>query len=131
MKEIISKKQLTEFGLLMGFSIPLLIGWFIPLIGGHTFRFWTLFIGIPFLLLGIIKPSLLYFPYKTWMKIGTILSFINSYLILGLVFLLVLQPISFLMKCIWYDPLRQNNKNIQKSYKEYKLNHKIDLKRIF
>ena len=52
MKESISKKQLREFGLLIGLGIPIVIGWGIPAIGGHMFRFWTLWIGIPFLFFG-------------------------------------------------------------------------------
>ena len=130
MKEIISKKQLREFGLLIGFGIPILIGWLIPLILGHQFRTWTLWIGVPGLLIGLIAPRLLYYPYKVWMALGHVLGWINSHIILGLVFILVLQPIAFIMRLTGYDPLRSKRKG-EKTYRENRKDLKIDLKRIF
>ena len=130
MKESISKKQLREFGVLIGLGIPIFIGWVIPAISGHIFRAWTLWIGVPFLLLGLLKPFLLYYPYKGWMKLGHFLGWFNSKIILGLVFVLVLQPIALIMKCFNYDPLRKNKSNLE-SYKLHLKNKSIDLTRIF
>ena len=70
MKETITKKQLLEFGLLIGFGFPILIGWLLPSIFGHEFRAWTLWIGVPGLILGLTAPRLLYYPYKSWMILG-------------------------------------------------------------
>jgi len=130
MKESISKKQLRKFGFLIGFGIPIVLGWAIPAISGHMFRTWTLLIGISSLLLGILKPLLLYYPYKVWMKLGHFLGWINSSVILGLVFIIVLQPIAFIMKFFDYDPLRMKKSN-RDSYREKIENKKIDLNRIF
>ena len=129
-KSSISKKQLREFGLLIGIGFPIFIGWLIPAISGHLFKTWSLWVGIPSLLLGIIKPSLLFYPYKGWMILGLVLGWINSRIILGIIFLLVLQPIALVMKMFGYDPLRKNKSN-EITYKEYKENHKVDLTRIF
>ena len=132
MKENISRKQLKEFGLLIGFGIPIIIGWLIPAIGGHMFRTWTLWIGFPFCFLALIKPSLLYYPYKLWMSLGHALGWINSRIILGLVFILILQPIALIMKIFGYDPLRKSQILLKKiSFRESKKEHKIDLTRIF
>ena len=130
MKETISKKKLREFGFLIGFGIPLIVGLFLPLIGGHGFRTWTLIVSFPVLFLGIIRPDSLFYPYKIWMKIGHILGWINSRIILGIVFIFVLQPIALIMKFFGYDPLRRKKKE-HTSYRESKEGHKIDLKRIF
>ena len=130
MNEIISKKQLREFGLLIGFGFPLLIGWLIPMLTGHGFRVWTLWIGFPGLLIGLISPRLLYYPYKLWMKLGLILGWVNSRVILGLVYVIVLLPISFVMRLIGYDPLQTKIKEV-KTYRENRKNHKTDLTRIF
>ena len=117
MKENISKKQLRQFGLLIGFAFPLIIGWLLPYLGGHVFRVWTLLIGIPALIIGIIKPNLLIYPYKIWMALGHLLGFVNSKLILGLVFILVLLPISLILKLFNYDPLNKNSCSYIKKYK--------------
>ena len=130
MKNNIPQKTLREFGFLIGILFPLVIGWALPLIGGHSFRTWTLFIGIISLVLAILKPRLLIYPYRAWMKLGHILGFVNSRIILGLVFLIVLQPIALIMRISGYDPLR-TKKFAQKSYRELKTNHKVNLKKIF
>ena len=130
MKKNISKKTLREFGFLIGFTFPIIIGWFLPAIGGHSFRVWTLWVSLPTVILTIIKPLLLLYPYKIWMKIGNILGWFNSHLILGLVFISVLIPISIIMKIIGYDPLSIKKLN-QKSYRETKRDYVVNLKKIF
>ena len=130
MKEIISKKQLRDFGLLIGFGFPLFIGWLIPALMGHGLRAWTLWVGFLGLLIGLTCPRLLYYPYKGWMAIGHALGWINSYIILSLVFIFVLQPIAFIMRLKGYDPLRRRRKG-EKTYREKRKDYKTDLTRIF
>ena len=130
MKNHIPKKTLREFGFLIGFIFPFLIGWILPLIGGHSFRNWTLFISIPSIILAFTKPILLLYPYRAWMKLGNILGWVNSRIILGLVFLIILQPIALIMRILGHDPLR-TKKFAQESYREIKTNHKVNLKQIF
>ena len=130
MKNHISQKILREFGFLLGFAFPFLIGWLLPFLGGHSFRSWTLCVSFPSLLLGILKPDLLLYPYRGWMALGHALGWINSRIILGLVFIVVLQPIALTMRIFGYDPLRKKKSN-KKSYREVKGNQEINLTRIF
>ena len=130
MSERISKKQLREFGLLIGFGFPILIGWLLPSFFGHEFRSWTLWVGIPGLILGLTAPRLLHYPYMGWMALGHTLGWINSHIILGLVFVVVLQPIAYVMRLRGYDPLRRRRKD-EKTYREYRQNRRTDLTRIF
>ena len=130
MRETISKKQLREFGILIGFGVPLIIGWLLPTLLGHEFRAWTLWIGVPGLFLGLTSPHLLHYPYKIWMALGHTLGWVNSHIILGLVFIFVVQPIAYIMRLTGYDPLRRRRKG-EKTYRENKQNHHIDLTRIF
>ena len=130
MKETISKKQLREFGLLIGFGIPILIGWLLPALFGHEFRAWTLSIGISGLILGLVAPRLLHYPYKGWMALGHALGWVNSHIILGLVFIVVLQPIAFVMRITGYDPLRRRRRG-EITYRESRKDHRTDLTRIF
>ena len=130
MQETISKKQLREFGLLIGIGFPILIGWLLPSLFGHEFRAWTLWVGIPGLILGFIAPRLLHYPYKGWMTLGHALGWINSHIILGLVFIVVLQPIAYIMRLTGYDPLRRRRKGGE-TYRENRQDHQTDLTRIF
>tara|TARA_Y100000589_G_C26921735_1_gene534684 strand:- start:38 stop:430 length:393 start_codon:yes stop_codon:yes gene_type:complete len=130
MKKNISNSKLKEFGLLIGFGFPFIIGLLIPLVIGHSFRFWTLFIALPALLLGIFLPRSLFYPYKLWMSLGYVLGWLNSRIILCCVFIFALLPIAFIMKILGHDPLKIKNENLS-SYKEHKQNKFIDLTRIF
>ena len=126
----ISKKQLRDFGYLIGFGFPLIIGWLIPSITGHGFRAWTLWISIPTLVIGVLSPRILRKPYQAWMRLGHLLGYVNSRIILGIVFVAVLQPIAFVMRAFGYDPLRAKKSNLL-SFKENKEGSKVDLTRIF
>ena len=53
-KKQISKKMLKDFGILIGLGFPLIIGFIIPFISGHSFRIWTLFFGITSLILSYL-----------------------------------------------------------------------------
>ena len=130
MKEKISKKQLREFGLIIGFGFPIFLGWLIPSLVGHGFRSWTLWVGIPGLIIGLSAPRILYYPYKVWIALGHTLGRVNSHIILGLVFIFILQPISYIMRIFGYDPLRKQRKG-KKTYRENRQDHHIDLTRIF
>ena len=130
MKETISKKQLREFGLLLGFVFPILIGWLLPLFMGHGFRNWTLLVGGLGLGMGLALPRSLFYPYKFWISLGNVLGWINSHIILGIVFIFVLQPIAYIMRLKGYDPLRRRRKGV-KTYRESKKGHETDLTRIF
>ena len=125
-----STKKLREFGFTISFLFPLFIGWFLPYLAGQNFRIWTLFFGLLSLIFAINRPNLLYYPYIFWMQIGKILGWLNSRLILGMIFFSVLLPISILMKVFGHDPLRKKKSN-QKSYRELKINHKFNFKKIF
>lgn len=123
-------KILKEFGLTIGIIFPLLIGFLFPLLFDYSLRLWTLPLGLVFILLSILKPKLLYYPYKTWMKFGNVLGGINSKIIFGLVFLFILVPISYIMRLFGHDPLKKKF-NENSSYREYKNNHKTDFNKIF
>ena len=131
MSSIPTKKELREFGVVIGFLFPLIIGFLIPKIIGHSFKSWTLLLGIPLFSFGFIAPNILFFPYKIWMRIGANLAIINSNLVLTLVFILIMQPTSLLMKLFKYDPLKLKKKKKLNSYKEVKNYDTFNIKKMF
>jgi len=64
------------------------------------------------------------------MRLGHALGWVNSHLILGAVFLLVLQPIAAVMRLTGYDPLRRRRASLQ-TYREQPRQNSVDLTRIF
>lgn len=125
-----SRRQLREFGLLIGTVFPVLLGWLLPALHGHPFRAWTLWIGIPALVLGLIWPRALARPYQGWMALGHALGWVNSHLILGVVFLVVMQPIALVMRAMGYDPLKLKRSN-EHSYRQVRADGRVNLRRTF
>ena len=126
----ITKRKLREFALVIAFGFPLIIGYLIPKLMGHSFREWTLWIGFVSLTFGVLKPFFLLYPYKFWMLIGFILGWFNSRIIFGIIFIIVVIPISIIMNLLGYDPLKKRKK-LQESFKENRSNDSIDLTKIF
>jgi len=126
----VSKNQLREFGVLLGVVFPVVFGWIIPAFKGHEAPIWPFVIGLPCLVLGLLAPRALALPYQGWMRLGHALGWVNSHLILGTVFLLVLQPIAAVMRLTGYDPLRRRRASLQ-TYREQPKQNSVDLTRIF
>ena len=126
MKSSISNKKLREFGMLISFVFPFFIGWLLPKIRGHSFILWSLWVGIFSLIISIYKPRILIYFYKFWMWIGLILGKVNSYLIMGIIFIIILQPIALIMKLMGHKPLKKISKRLL-TYKEIRHNQHIDL----
>ena len=100
-------KLLREFGLLIGIVFPVVFGWLLPSLKGHPLPLWPFVIGIPGVVLGLVAPRALAWPYRGWMALGHALGWLNGHLILGAVFLLVLLPIALLMRLMGHDPLQR------------------------
>ena len=84
--------------------------WFLTPLLGHELKSWLFTAEIPGLILGLVAPPLLHYPYKGWMALGHALGWVNSHIILGLVLIVVLQPIAFVMRITGYAPLRRRRK---------------------
>ena len=130
MRKNIEKKVLKDFGVLLGIFFPLIFGVVLPFIFKHHISAWSFWFGGAFLLISILKPTLLHFPYKYWMLLGNLLGWINSRIILSLVFIFVLCPIAFFMKLFKYDPLLLKKMRM-KSYKITRKDNNFNFKRIF
>ena len=65
------------------------------------------------------------------MFLGNILGWLNSRILLGLVYLTILVPLAMIMKLFSYDPLKKRNDIKKTSYKIKRNNPIIDLERIF
>ena len=83
-----------------------------PLIKGGEIRIWSLIIALIFLILGIINSKLLTPLNKIWFRFGILLGNIVSPIIMGIVFFIVVTPVSLILKLLGKDVLglKKNNK---------------------
>ena len=108
-KKIIMSSN-KSFGVVF-FILFLIISVF-PLLEGNDLRLWSLFVSLIFLILGLIKSSILTPLNKTWFKFGIILGNFVSPIVMGVVFFTVVTPISLIMKMLGNDILNlKKNKN--------------------
>ena len=75
----------------------------------------SLIISVSFFSLSILKPSLLKPLNKSWMFIGYLLSLIVSPVVFGIIFFIMITPISLLRKIFGKDELRLKD-NSSKSF---------------
>ena len=92
-----------SFGIV--FFIVFILVAFYPLINQGEIRFWSVFISLLFLILGIINSKILTPLNKVWFKFGIFLGKIISPIVMGLIFFLVVTPIAFLMRLLKRDIL--------------------------
>ncbi len=68
-------------------------------------KLWLVPILLILLLLAAVAPSLLHPVYRGWMRVGEVLGWINTRIILTLVFFLVVTPIGLLMRLFRRSPI--------------------------
>ena len=101
-----------SFGIVF-FIVFLLIGLY-PLINQQDIRIWSLIISFIFLILGLLKSSVLTPLNLLWFKFGILLGKIISPIIMGFVFFIVVTPTGLIMRIFKKDLLklkRGNNKS--------------------
>ena len=102
-----------SFGIVF-FIVFLLISIY-PAINDKDIRVWSLIVSSIFLILGLINSNILTPLNKIWFKFGILLGSFVSPIVMGIVFFLVVTPISLLMRLFGKDVLKLK-KNNSKSY---------------
>jgi len=98
-------KQLRQFGWLMGGVFGIITFW--PLVfRGEGIRIWAFIIAGVFGLLGTVFPNGLKPVYRAWMIFGEKIGWLNSRILLGLLFYGMVTPISWLMRLLGKRPLQ-------------------------
>ena len=98
-------KAYRNFGLLVGAILLGISLW--PLIKGQPPRLWLTAIAAVLVLAAVVWPQGLSPVYSIWIKIGDGLGWINSRIILGIVFYGMFTPMGLMMKVLGKDPLQK------------------------
>src|SRR5438093_12140209 len=100
-------QQLRSFGLMVG-GIFACIGVWPALWRGQPLRLWGLLLGGALLALALVWPRSLAQVYRLWMAVGEVLGWINTRLILGLLFYGIFTPLGLCMRLRGQDPMRRS-----------------------
>lgn len=112
--------RLRSFGLIFGALIMGFFGLLIPWIWELDISIskWPWPLGVVFILWALIYPASLAPVYKGWMKFGHALGWLNTRLILGLVFYVVIFPMGMVMRLVFRkDPMHRRFEPGSESYR--------------
>ena len=99
-----TSKQLRSFGLTVG-GIFALIGFWPAVVHSSDVRWWSVIVSGCLIIPALIFPRSLFWIHKGWMALGHILGWINTRIILGVVFYLVVTPMGIVRTWLGKDPM--------------------------
>jgi hypothetical protein len=112
------KVLLRNFGLTLAFIFSGIIGFLFPLISDKEILLWPFWVGIPLCLLSLIRPRWLAILYTPWMKIGHLLGFINTRILLSIFFFVFITPMGLALRLLKKDPLKRAYEKDTLSYRK-------------
>ena len=108
--------QLRKFGLLVG-GIFCAIGLWPAVIRGAGPRSWALVAGVLLLAPALLAPRILAPVYRIWMTVGEALGWINTRILLGVVFYGLITPMGLIRRLRSEDPMRRRHDPGAQSYR--------------
>ena len=111
--EIPDKKGLREFGLIMGGMFIALFGLFFPWLFGLAFPKWPWIVAGALGGLALLVPNSLKPIYRGWMFLALILGWINTRLLLALVFYLMMTPMSLIMRLFGKNAMKKKPSQLE------------------
>ncbi len=113
-----TKQELRKFGLTTGAIVAVLFGLFLPWLFNHAWPTWPWVVGVVLWVWAMVLPATLAPVHHGWMKVGHALGWINTRIILGVMFYTVFFLVGLVMKVIGNDPM---SRKIDKSVTSYRV----------
>ncbi|TGL56224.1 hypothetical protein EHQ58_16430 [Leptospira ognonensis] len=102
-----SSQDLKKFSYIVGGVLSVVFGGFIPYLNRGSWNPILVSIGLGILLIGLVFPKGLFYPYKLWMLIGETLGWINTRIILSFIFFFLFTPIGIIKKIFGTDSMKR------------------------
>ena len=118
-----------NFGIVFFFIFLIISLW--PLTYDGQIRIWSLIISLIFLVLGLINSKLLWPLNYIWFKFGLLLGAIVAPIVMGFVFFIVVTPISFFIRLLDKDLLKNRFEKNTKTYWIKKTKQNSSMKKQF
>jgi hypothetical protein len=101
------KQELRKFGLVFATAMVLIFGLFFPWLLERPWPTWPWIVAAAFAVPALLFPQVLKHVFLLWMKIGHALGWINSRIILGILFFLMFAPVALVLRLLGKDMLKQ------------------------
>jgi saxitoxin biosynthesis operon SxtJ-like protein len=98
--------QLRRFGLIVG-GIFGAIGVWPTVVRGESPRSWMVGLAVLLVVPALLAPRILAPAHRAWMALGDALGWVNSRVVLGLIFFGVVTPTGFVLRLAGRDPMRR------------------------
>ncbi len=96
----ISERELRDFGLIVAGLFAAIFGLLLPLLHRRAIPIWPWAIAAVLLASALARPSILRGFYRVWTRIGLVLGWVNTRIILGVLFYVVLTPMGYIMRAL-------------------------------
>jgi len=111
-----SSKEIRKFGLVIAIALGVIGSFVYVKFGNFNVVGWLWGIGLLFLILGFILPSVLRPVYRIWMLLAYFIGGIVSRVILTVLFYVVLTPTALVLRLFGKDVLDQRFEKDRESY---------------
>ncbi len=123
--ETLDNRGYRKFGLTTGGIVISLFGLLIPWVFGLHYPGWPWVLGGALVLWAFLAPGTLRPVYAGWMKFGHLMNWINTRLILGMLFYGIFLPFGMMMRLFGRDPM---HRKLDKSMATYRVKSDNDSK---
>jgi hypothetical protein len=115
-----STAELRKFGLVTGALIILLIGGLLPWLGHKNILAWqeiTAPIGSVLILWALVHPASLSYVYTPWMYVAEKIGWVNTRIIMAVLFYVIIMPLGIMMRLFGSDPMARKFDAQAQSYR--------------
>ena len=111
------KSEIRNFGLVIASIVAVVFGLFLPLVFNHSNPFWPWIFASIMFLLAVFLPAAIQPIYTIWMRIGRILGWVNTRIILAIIFYTLFFVVSIILKLLGKDPMSRKYLKDQTTYR--------------
>ncbi|GAB5451652.1 MAG: hypothetical protein Hals2KO_19800 [Halioglobus sp.] len=112
----LSAGELRKFGLITALLLVVFFDGLIPWIWDFSPPLWPLVVGAVLTFFALLLPTWLQPVYRVWMKFANALGWVNTRIILSVIFFLVFLPFGLVMR-LFNDPMRRRWDSEAESYR--------------